>query len=84
MRPICYNYSGNRQLDQVFRLVLLVLVALVGVCIPQTGWGQAGSPQAQRILDEPFRMRMDEQVPVAKRVIFDWGGWFRSFSWVGS
>jgi hypothetical protein len=37
--------------------------------------------QRERLLDEPFRLVMDEQVPTAKRTLFDWGGWFRSSYW---
>jgi len=37
--------------------------------------------QRERSLDEPFRLLMDEQAPLNRRAIFDWGGWFRSSYW---
>ena len=49
---------------------------------PSELFGQGfGSGQRQRILDEPFRLQMDESVPTDKRMVFDWGGWFRSSYW---
>ena len=39
--------------------------------------------QRERIVDEPFRLRMDEDAPAGKRVLFDWGGYFRSSIWGG-
>jgi hypothetical protein len=52
----------------------------IAVLILIVASGGAGAQQSQRerTLDEPFRLRMDEQVPSAKRTVFDWGGWFRS------
>jgi len=63
--------------------MVLLLIGILGF-----GWsaeatfGQVGeSSQRQRILDEPFRLQMDEQIPTDKRVTFDYGGWFRSSYW---
>jgi len=59
--------------------LVLVVMLLVGQGYV---YGQGGAQvQRQRILDEPFRLEMDEAVPVDKRVVFDWGGWFRSSYW---
>ncbi|MBN1845864.1 MAG: alginate export family protein [Sedimentisphaerales bacterium] len=59
------------------------LLCALGVLLGPVGRlaGQGPTSQRQRILDEPFRLQMDEQVPTDKRVIFDWGGWFRSSYW---
>jgi hypothetical protein len=58
-------------------------------CLSLWVWGTVSVLQAQtddlaqreRVLDEPFRLMMDEQVPTSKRALFDWGGWFRSSYW---
>jgi len=72
----------NRELT--LRMVWLFSV-LLGVCpasFEGEAYGQGGSvSQRQRILDEPFRLQMDEQVPTGKRAVFDYGGWFRSSYW---
>ncbi len=35
----------------------------------------------QRQLNEPFRLRMDQEIPTSKRALFNWGGWLRSSFW---
>ncbi|MBN2375485.1 MAG: alginate export family protein [Sedimentisphaerales bacterium] len=65
------RYSGG-----VF--LFWMLIVLAGSA---TAWGQDYGSQAARILEEPFRLKMDEEVPLDKRVVFDWGGWFRSSVW---
>ncbi len=57
--------------------VIMAVSVLSGVVL-----GQEVS-QREKILDEPFRVKMDEQVPSAKRAVFDWGGWLRSSVWYG-
>ena len=54
---------------------------LIGLIGSATAWGQGEGSQAARILEEPFRLKMDEEVPLDKRVVFDWGGWFRTSVW---
>lgn len=74
MEHICHKVSSGRHLSQFF---LVILFCFVFVCQVN---GQ-GAPQVQRILDEPFRLQMDDTSPFAKRAVFDWGGWFRSSIW---
>ena len=39
--------------------------------------GQRAATQRARILDEPFRLQMDQDIPASKRAVLDWGGWVR-------
>ena len=56
----------------------LLAIIMVGVICCSSAQAQAPAAQRERILDEPFRLRMDQDVPAAKRALFDWGGWFRN------
>jgi len=59
------------------RTVLLLVMVFSGA-----GLAQVSPPdQRWRTLEEPFRLQMDQQVPLEKRVPLDWGGWFRSSVW---
>ncbi len=72
----------NNPLGKTNRLVFMSIV-LTSLCTFGSivdGQDQPGS-QRQRILDEPFRLQMDRQIPANKRLILDWGGWFRSNYW---
>ena len=63
--------NGGRNGRGVQWLVgLLGLVMLMGTAAQ----GQRTPTQRERILDEPFRLRMDEEIPAGKRVLLDWGG----------
>jgi len=58
----------------------VLLWALLLVCLavaPRSAWSQTPELQQFRILDEPFRLALDEQ-PASKQALFDYGGWFRS------
>jgi hypothetical protein len=60
------------------------LAACLGLLLPvSVAFSQAtpGVFQRQRIIEEPFRLMMDEQIPAEKRMLFDYGGWFRSNYW---
>ncbi|KPK74277.1 MAG: hypothetical protein AMJ79_14595 [Phycisphaerae bacterium SM23_30] len=73
-----YHFGGScRALFIALGLLFLLGVAANGRLNAQI----TDQTQRQRLLDEPFRLRMDEQVPTAKRALFDWGGWFRSSYW---
>ncbi|MCP4711541.1 MAG: alginate export family protein [Planctomycetes bacterium] len=76
---------GSDQLGGSCRIIILItmgLLFLAGVGSNTELFAQtAEQPQRQRILDEPFRLRMDEQIPTEKRMLFDWGGWLRSSYW---
>jgi len=63
------------------RAVLVPYVALAWLLAGGAVQGQGIPAQREEILDEPFRLTMDETVPPAKRAVFDWGGWFRSSLW---
>ncbi|MBN2210408.1 MAG: alginate export family protein [Sedimentisphaerales bacterium] len=60
--------------------LLAMVIAVLG------GWtaevfAQVEGTQAERILDEPFRLKMDASAPAGKRAVVNWGGWFRSSFW---
>jgi hypothetical protein len=59
------------------------LAIFIAIPLSSAVWAQTPqiSAQRQRVLEEPFRLMMDQQVPTEKRVLFDWGGWFRSNYW---
>jgi len=56
-------------------------LALMGPLTMPANAQSADQTQRERILDEPFRLNMDDQTPAEKRVLFDWGGYFRSTFW---
>lgn len=61
-------------------LILGMAFGLLTGGIPAKGQ-PAEQVQRERILEEPWRLQMDQQVPAAKRVLLDYGGWFRSGYW---
>ncbi len=61
-------------------LLLAAVLAVVGAWTAGA-FAQAERTQAERILDEPFRLKMDASVPTGKRAVVNWGGWFRSSLW---
>ncbi len=78
--------TNRPPVNPCFRVIKAVIVSFLTISISVNAvWGQAASrPDVslrQRNLDEPFRLKMDKQVPADKRMIFDWGGWFRSNYW---
>jgi len=64
-----------------FRAGLRLMGVVVLLALGSAALAQQAPPEQQRLLAEPFRLLMDEQVPLEKRVLFDWGGWFRSSVW---
>ena len=60
-------------------LFTLSVLFFISMSPDRTVWAQNADPQQrERLLDEPFRLMMDQQVPTDKRALFDWGGWLRS------
>jgi len=73
----CFFGEGCRRfLATVTAGVVLVLMIGAGHLQAQTS-----SSQRERLLAEPFRLMMDQEVPTEKRALLDWGGWFRSSYW---
>ncbi len=73
----CYFWVRCRRVLALAAAVT-VLVLMTGVSYLQA---QGDSSQRERLLAEPFRLMMDEDAPVEKRALLDWGGWFRSSYW---
>ena len=72
----CTSRAGSVSWLGVVVLVLLMLAAGA-----DRAGAQDAASQREQILDEPFRLVMDQDVPAAKRAVFGWGGWFRSSVW---
>jgi hypothetical protein len=65
-----YNGFGGQWRIWVIGLIFGVLPGGMAT------YGQsAGQVQRERVLEEPWRLQMDQQVPAAKRLSFDYGGW---------
>ena len=81
MAEVPENFFWDRFPAGFYRKSLVYLgLCILGTVLPaQAQTDDQG--QRERVLDEPFRLMMDEQVPTEKRALFDWGGWFRSSYW---